>query len=54
MGKNKKFRLLRKECRDVVSRNESVLNPDNQLDIKKTARVVYRKAKKDLINNKGR
>jgi hypothetical protein len=54
MGKNKKLRLLRKECRDVVSRNESILNPDNQFDIKKTAEVVYRKAKKDLIKKKGR
>lgn len=54
MGKNKKLRLLRKECRDVVARNESVLNPDNQLDVKKTAEVVYRKAKKDLMKKKGR
>lgn len=54
MGKNKKFRLLRKECREVVERNEAVLNPENQLDIKRTANVVYKKAKKDLLKNKGR
>jgi hypothetical protein len=54
MGKNKKFRLLRKECRDIVARNETILNPNNEFDIKKTASVVYRKAKKDLLKNKGR
>lgn len=54
MGKNKKLRLLRKECRDVVSRNETILNPNNEFDIKKTAKIVYKKAKKDLLKNKGR
>lgn len=54
MGRNRKLRLLRKECRDVVARNGSVLNPDNQLDIKRTTEVVYGKAKKDLMKKKGR
>jgi hypothetical protein len=54
MGKNKKFRLLKKECRGVVERNESILNPENQFDVKKTTNIVYKKAKKDLLKNKGR
>lgn len=48
MGKNRLYRTLRKSCRDAVSKNEIVNNPENQFDLKKVVDTLYKKAKKNM------
>lgn len=54
MGRNKKLRQLRKECKSLVEKNDIILNPENQFDINKVSKTIYKKAKKDLLIKKGR